>query len=1004
MSVKTPDTGNSARATRRKRKAEREEEEGSSPAKKAKASRISQTSNVDATLGFVKDGNVIHGARRKRKRRSRGAKAVVEVEGNSNDTNVKDEKAVDDNGVIDGDDEAVDEEDVDAVESADHDETTVALNSSTIKQAKKTRNRARRESKTGASSLKPTLEASERGTSGQHKTWTASAASAGRFLQHDPAFVQNGKDAGFLISANAREVQLLSLETSLVVRSHSSPSDKTVAHFAVDAIDNTLVHIAYDDGAINTWDWDNDTATTPVSHAKLEVVAMASGRPFNGTKSSLFYIAALKRRHAVFLGNEKLFETKAALTSILVVGNSDYLVCSGPSVLIIGSRLGRAAGEITWIEMPLSFTCTCLDARLSTLPNATTKSSGNIPVLSLAMGLEDGQIMVYSDVTSLFKSQALPTPRILHWHRRAVSAIRYSRDGNYIISGGKETVLVIWQLETGKKQYLPHLTSEINGIVVSPEGSRYALRMGDNSIVVLSTSELKPLAHFAGLQVTGRIATHLYPSQQSTIAAVLHPTKPHTLLAAVPPSIPRSENDVTGRPFLQTFDTRNSRHISRQALTRNNVTDFTLGPDRTPIVTPDVIHLAISHDGQLLATVDEWMPPLSDLGYLASDELDLDGERQKRREVFLKIWNWNEDEGLWTLSTRVDAPHGRANGIGFGAGRVLALASAPSSDTFATVGEDECVRVWSPKGRTRRSAIKTEPVSWVCKSSTQLPRAESAEETEPTGLFGASLTYSNDGSLLAVAPSDHDAATEKAPITHFLDASTGAVAASKAGLARAELKDIAFLGRYFVAVSTPAAHVWDLVDDVLMYKIDFPGPAGAWGAGHAKLAVSQDEGSFAVVVGDNVVEVYAPQSTTVLYRHEFDASIEGLLASKGTKGYTLIFSDATIRTVSPAGAEKVQPRLKTTFSLAASKFSSAGAEEIGQAGVAADAQAPVLGTVARVQDVEEDDRLVVRPEQLARVFDFGQTSAMPPVRDMFQAVVGLFARKPAMRPQAVRAS
>ena len=46
----------------------------------------------------------------------------------------------------------------------------------------------------------------------------------------------------------------------------------------------------------------------------------------------------------------------------------------------------------------------------------------------------------------------------------------------------------------------------------------------------------------------------------------------------------------------------------------------------------------------------------------------------------------------------------------------------------------------------------------------------------------------------------------------------------------------------------------------------------------------------------------------------------------------------------------------------------------------------------------EDDRPVVRPEQLSSIFDVGGV-ALPPVRDMFRDVVGLFARKPRARTE-----
>ena len=72
--------------------------------------------------------------------------------------------------------------------------------------------------------------------------------------------------------------------------------------------------------------------------------------------------------------------------------------------------------------------------------------------------------------------------------------------GNYLISGGRETVLILWQLETSRRQELPHLTSAIDNIVVSPSGSSYLIQLADNSAMVLSTSELSPTAYVAGLQ------------------------------------------------------------------------------------------------------------------------------------------------------------------------------------------------------------------------------------------------------------------------------------------------------------------------------------------------------------------------------------------------------------------------------------------------------------------------------------------------------------------------
>jgi NET1-associated nuclear protein 1 (U3 small nucleolar RNA-associated protein 17) len=52
----------------------------------------------------------------------------------------------------------------------------------------------------------------------------------------------------------------------------------------------------------------------------------------------------------------------------------------------------------------------------------------------------------------------------LQWHAAAVGAITFSSDGNYLLSGGVEAVLVLWSLVSGgtaAKQFLPRLGAPI---------------------------------------------------------------------------------------------------------------------------------------------------------------------------------------------------------------------------------------------------------------------------------------------------------------------------------------------------------------------------------------------------------------------------------------------------------------------------------------------------------------------------------------------------------------
>ena len=112
------------------------------------------------------------------------------------------------------------------------------------------------------------------------------------------------------------------------------------------------------------------------------------------------------------------------------------------------------------------------------------------------------------------------------------------KSGNYIISGGTETVLVLWQLDTGKQQFLPHLSATIQNVVVSPTGTSYAVQLSDNSTMVLSTAELKPTANVAGIQAS---VVQSRPQMESLVRRVKEPSWQTPVLQRTPAAVNLSE-------------------------------------------------------------------------------------------------------------------------------------------------------------------------------------------------------------------------------------------------------------------------------------------------------------------------------------------------------------------------------------------------------------------------------------------------------------------------------
>lgn len=385
--------------------------------------------------------------------------------------------------------------------------------------------------------------------------------------------------------------------------------------------------------------------------------------------------------------------------------------------------------------------------------------------------------------------------------------------GNYIISGGQESVLVLWQLDTGRKQFLPHLSSPICNVVVSPSGNSYVVKLADNSIMILSAREMQPSANVTGLQLASEAGGHRDPSSRKPFGAVaaLHPQHPERLLVAVPASHHSSQQGShrSNSAVLQTFDIRANSHISRQALARTNTTTLNISPEGSAIVAPDVRLMDIMHDGKWLATVDTWTPYPQDVEAVASSGSNNDSA-SLRSEVFLKFWKWNASSDMWELVTRIDAPHFSENRPS----TVLSLAARPYSHEFATLGTDSIVRFWCPTTR-HRSGLKTnlsEPHldTWKCRSPVDLTGCLDGADAP---LKSASISFSEDGSVLAICLPSKSGANDG--LVLLINAQNCTVHYRRTGVFFGKPCSVRFLGRYLIVAATGSMSVWDTVDDVV---------------------------------------------------------------------------------------------------------------------------------------------------------------------------------------------
>ena len=878
-----------------------------------------------------------------------------------------------------------------------------------------------------------------------------------------------------LLLATERMLKVYSIATSLLVRTFTVSRLERITTYALSRINSDRVYVATSGKRIILADWTTGSEIkkykTELRILKMQVVNTESSDQDTifcvGTKSrkrqyeqdcSISKVTIPKTKSERELHPVELWSHGRILPFLAVTEGGKQVIAASYETLILG-RIQDDSSSYIWQQVNCSEPVTSLDVQLQSQSGTEEKKGSQTAnresCLNLVIGGVRGKILVYMDLINALEKQDLGgkqgfgtnlKPRIMHWHREAVEAVKWSADGNYILSGGHETVFLLWQLSTGRRQELPHLSSPIISIAVSPTGTSYALQLADNSVIVLSTSELQPKAHVAGIQsrvhpyafirkpklttVTSLAeAADKLGSKWRKVPALVNPQQPGQLLIAVPSTQTRSgATSSSTAPYLQTYDTFNGRHVTRQAVTRNNATVLSSGPEKAKLIEPDVTLMQISGDGKWLATVDEWMPPASDVTPFAESGDSVEQIRKSHRESYLKFWLWNEEKGHWMLETRIDAPH-RAD-LNVSANRTLDLVSDPSGVGFATVGEDGCIRIWRPKTRYKGGTVKRGDhsdaetlITWSCQYTielerTSLPNAPDEEFQSQSTPMNAKLAYSPDGSILA-ATQETPAKTQPG-LVQLIDAATGKIHMSLPLMYPGGLADLCFCDRYLIVLSTLLL-VWDIITNKLVYgfRLDLPLlPTGEL-ASASQLVVNSKSNAFAVAVPVNDetdkkhelakmrshVLVFDPTHPIPLFATELPSLVVAITSVPGLSGFLLLDSLAEIRTIAP--------RTGATFAITSSvildaRRPSAKSSELANLDVGMingdEHGEDKFADVTERTDLEqihlerddldsEDDKPVVRGEQLAEALDLGPSFALPPAREMFEAVVRLYGMK-----------
>ncbi|EJD03775.1 uncharacterized protein FOMMEDRAFT_167102 [Fomitiporia mediterranea MF3/22] len=374
-----------------------------------------------------------------------------------------------------------------------------------------------------------------------------------------------------------------------------------------------------------------------------------------------------------------------------------------------------------------------------------------------ATGDEKGHIRLWyclnDQMTANTAGERRAQTTTMHWHAHALTSLSFTRNGAYLLSGGEESVLVIWQLQSGKKEFLPRLGSPILNITVrtTDEGEEYLLGLADGTYLFINPGSLSVSRSISRIRLDPK---GMGRPPHTPVPLTAH-SRTSTLI--LPASYPSS---------LQIFSPSTSELSELEISSSNRVSRR----DTKDIEAARVDFVAVSPSGDWMATIDV-----------------RDNEEEFSAEMNLKIWQW--DSLAWSLNTRIDRPHGSKKIVAIG---FSPLSEGSNDGLLMTVGLDGNVKIWCKQSINSKTGLVED--FWINRSNFTFRNEVPSD-----------ACWSPDGSALAVCFGRQIALYD--PYTsHLLDCLTTMDVRNIW-----QIRFVGKSGRYVLASGRNNIVLWDLV-------------------------------------------------------------------------------------------------------------------------------------------------------------------------------------------------
>ncbi|KAK9462334.1 uncharacterized protein V1516DRAFT_670002 [Lipomyces oligophaga] len=808
-----------------------------------------------------------------------------------------------------------------------------------------------------------------RATRAEKRNWTISQPLGGPLVNVAPVFSADHK--------------YLTVLTAIESRLYAFPSQKCVArmpiaeaYFAVDLVlDSTaqptkdgypVLWLAMRNGALLRIDWSTqasplklDLSEFGISRIHRIIDVLDQSKKFLLATANPFIDSNILINEIQLTENIPLVKELGKFKDVCLFAIShsrSHIVVYSPKSKTSGFELNVCKIDGSSFEL----------ASIKTTKRASTVAVSDNGVV--ALGFLNGSIELHypclSDSLSYKSNEARKgfNVRTLKWHLSLVRALAFSLDGEYLLSGGNEKVLLFWQLDTGAVQFLPRLPGPITNIVVDRTSTNYALCVGDNNddIILFSATDLD-----ARLQVAGVKACHSSVPPLALSQATLDPVEILTssslkllnlvkhvvesedyalkLSNEAPWDVPNysiypttvqlySPPGQLARPKLyfyfpteknaqiQIYDAFNCEQVAMHAVARTLQTGKVLFEEA--IEDPHITQLQISAGNDWMATVDElYTPPID--GLLSEEDMT----------VTLKFWlcrlavssSEQDQSGVsWNLITKIVNPHGPNVAV-----KVMSAAplSYHKGMAFATACSGGGLRLWRPRfPRLRNRQIEWSARHVIAPSySKAISRSSSTFSIADDGSDGeVLLAWSPDGSiiLLTQGSSIHVVSVPVSGSTDF------SIVKTISGYFESSIRSISMLGPSVVVLTSCRLSVYNVIGSAIEwstavgYTTSGSSSLMVTGAGNSYIALAINHVAFPPVstlpiIAANVY-VFTKNSPVPLYAAVHTRPISTIHAipptSLGADGFIFVDTDNMIYTLTAPSTADSQPIQKAVLS------------------------------------------------------------------------------------------